>query len=148
MKNNMRIFRPYLVIDPDPATGEFVKDLVGGHDIEVQSHRTARAFFSVYEDNCPGCIVLETRLVDASGFQIQRRCRAEPCLPMVFVTSTIDVSTAVALMRDGAVHVMEKPLRGVELLDAIQEALSTRCPTAPSSLASSPLSRIDRSAHI
>jgi FixJ family two-component response regulator len=113
------------VIDPDAATGEFVKDLVGGHDIEVQSHRTARAFFSMYEGNCPGCIVLETRILDASGFQIQRRLtERNQSLPMVFVTSTIDVSTAVALMREGAVHVMEKPFRSVELLDAIQEALA------------------------
>jgi FixJ family two-component response regulator len=113
------------VIDPDAATGEFVRDLVGGHDIDVQSHRTARAFFSTYEGNCPGCIVLETRIVDASGFQIQRRLvERNQRLPMIFVTSGIDVSTAVALMRDGAVHVMEKPLRSVELRDAIQDALA------------------------
>ncbi len=113
------------VIDPDPATAEVVKDVVGGYDIEVQSHQTARAFFSTYEGHCPGCIVSETRIMDASGFQIQRRLvERNQRLPMVFVTSTIDVSTAVALMRDGAVHVMEKPLRSVEMLDAIQEALA------------------------
>jgi FixJ family two-component response regulator len=113
------------VIDPDRATGEFVRGLVGGYDIEVQSHQTARAFFSSYEGNCPGCIVLETRILDASGFQILRRLEERnQRLPMVFVTSHIDVSTAVTLMRDGAVHVMEKPLRSVELLGSIQEALS------------------------
>ncbi len=106
------------VIDPDAATGDFVKDLVGGHDIEVQSHRTARAFFSAFEGDSPGCIVLETRILDASGFQIQRRLmERNQRLPMVFVTSAIDVSTAVALMRDGAVNVIEKPLRSVELLE-------------------------------
>jgi FixJ family two-component response regulator len=113
------------VIDPDAATGEFVKELVEGHDIEVQSHRTARAFFSTFEENCPGCIVLETRILDASGFQIRRRLvEQNQHLPMVFVTSSIDVSTAVSLLRDGAVHVLEKPLRGVELQDAIHEALA------------------------
>ena len=112
------------VIDPDAATGEFVKDLMGGHDVEIQSHRTARAFFSTYEGNCPGCIVSETRILDASGFQIQRRLvERNQRLPMVFVTSSIDVSTAVALMRDGAIHVMQKPLRSVELFETIQEAL-------------------------
>jgi FixJ family two-component response regulator len=113
------------VVDPDPATGECVKGLLGRHGIEVQSHRTGREFFSNYVGNCPGCIVLETRIFDASGFQIQRRLAEQnQRLPMVFVSSSIDVSTAVALMRDGAVHVMEKPLRSVELLDAIRQALA------------------------
>src|SRR5208283_4895912 len=45
-------------------------------------------------------------------------------LPMVFVTSTVDVTTAVVLMRAGAIHVLEKPLRSTELLNAIQEAVA------------------------
>ena len=45
-------------------------------------------------------------------------------LPLVYVTSGIDISTAVALMRGGAIHVLEKPLRSIELLAAIQEALA------------------------
>ena len=43
---------------------------------------------------------------------------------MVYVSSKLDVSTAVALMRGGAIHVLEKPLRSIELFDAIQEALA------------------------
>ena len=42
---------------------------------------------------------------------------------MVFVTSGIDVPTAVSLMHNGAVHVLEKPLRSIELFNAVQEAL-------------------------
>jgi two-component system, LuxR family, response regulator FixJ len=68
---------------------------------------------------------LEQRIPDISGLQIQRRLAAENCyLPMVYTTSSVDVSTAVNLMRGGAVHILEKPLRPIELLNAIQEALS------------------------
>jgi FixJ family two-component response regulator len=59
-----------------------------------------------------------------SGLQLQHRLSASgTVLPLVFVVGKPDVSTAVELMRGGAVHVLEKLLRAVELLEAIQEAL-------------------------
>ena len=45
-------------------------------------------------------------------------------LPTMFVSSKLDVSTAVALMRGGAIHVLEKPPSSIELLNAIQEGVS------------------------
>lgn len=113
------------VIDPDPATGRIVGELVDGHRIEVQSHACGRSFFAAYDGTQRGCLVLELRILDASGFQIRRRLAEQnQRLPMVFVTSGIDVPTAVSLMRDGAVHVLEKPLRSIELFNAVQEALA------------------------
>jgi len=69
---------------------------------------------------------LEHRILDMSGLQMQR-CLAEQKkrLPMVFATSNLDVSTAVALMRGGAIHVLEKPLRPIELVNAIHEGVAT-----------------------
>jgi FixJ family two-component response regulator len=62
---------------------------------------------------------------DMGGLQIQRRLAAVDCLlPLVFVTSRTDVSTAVELMRSGALHVLEKPVRPLDLIGAIQEALA------------------------
>ena len=43
---------------------------------------------------------------------------------MMYVSSGMDVSTAVVLMRGGAIHILEKPLRSIELLNAIQEAVA------------------------
>jgi FixJ family two-component response regulator len=69
--------------------------------------------------------VLEQRIPDMSGLQLQRRLALSDArqLPLVFVLDAATVSTAVELLRGGAVHVIEKPLRPLELLTAIQEAL-------------------------
>jgi FixJ family two-component response regulator len=56
------------VIDPDPATGRVVSELVDGHRIEVQSHTCGRSFFAAYDGTQRGCLVLELRILDASGF--------------------------------------------------------------------------------
>ena len=113
------------VVNPDPGTGTLVKDLLQGYEFRVQVYPSGREFFSAFTGNRPGCLVLEQRIVDISGLQIQRRlAERNQRLPMVYVTSGMDVSTAVLLMRGGAIHVLEKPLRSVELLSAIQEAVA------------------------
>lgn len=69
---------------------------------------------------------MEQRIFDMSGLQIQQRLAERgQRLPAVYVTSGLDVATAVALMRGGATHVLEKPLRPLELLAAIEEAVAS-----------------------
>ena len=91
----------------------------------VEQYASGREFFASFAGDRPGCVVLEQRIFDISGLQIQRRlAKQNQRLPMIYVTSGVDVSTAVVLMRGGAVHVLEKPLRSIELLNAIQEAVA------------------------
>ncbi len=113
------------VVDPDPVTGTMVKDMLQGHELTVEGYASGREFFAAYAGNRPGCLVLEQRIFDMSGLQIQRRLAEQNMrLPMVYVSSGLDVSTAVVLMRGGAINVLEKPLRSIELHDAIVEAVT------------------------
>jgi two-component system, LuxR family, response regulator FixJ len=113
------------VVDPDPATGALTKELFEGSHLRCETYSTCREFLAAYDSGCPGCLVLEHRIPDMSGLQLQRRLAASSSkLPLVFVLAAANVSTAVELMRGGAVHVLEKPVRPVELLTAIQEALA------------------------
>jgi two-component system response regulator FixJ len=112
------------VVDPDPATIPIVKDVLEGSSLNCKFFRSGRDFLAAYSDTQPGCLLLEQRIPDMSGLQLQHRLSARGCsLPLVFMTANSDVSTAVELMRGGAVHVLEKPARPVELYNAIQEAL-------------------------
>ena len=65
------------VVDPDPVTATTVKDLLQGYDLTVQAYASGREFFAAYAGGRPGCLVLEQRIFDISGFQIQRRLAAE-----------------------------------------------------------------------
>jgi len=113
------------VVDPDPVTGRMVEDLLQGYELTVQVYPSGRRFFAAYAGDRPGCLVLEQRIPDISGLQIQRRLiEQNQQIPIVYVSSKLDVSTAVALMRGGAVHVLEKPLRSIELFNAIEGALA------------------------
>ncbi|MGO9115360.1 MAG: response regulator transcription factor [Thermoguttaceae bacterium] len=113
------------VVDPDPVTATMVRDLLQGHKWTVEEYASGREFFAGYGGDRPGCLVLEQRIFDMSGLQIQRRLAEQnQRLAMVYVSSGLDVSTAVVLMRGGAIHVLEKPLRRNELRSAIQEAVT------------------------
>jgi two-component system response regulator FixJ len=110
------------VIDPDPALGRMIEE---GTNLACEKFCSAREFFADGRHARPGCLVLDSMIPDMGGLQIQRRLAAyDSLLPLVFVASRTDVSTAVELMRRGAVHVLEKPVRPIDLLGALQEALA------------------------
>lgn len=112
------------VVDPSPVTGDVVNGILEGSNLRCETFRAGRDFLASFDDSRPGCLVLELRIPDMSGLQLQHRLIARGCgLPLVFVTDDTNVSTAVELMRGGAVHVLEKPARPIELLSAIQEAI-------------------------
>jgi two-component system, LuxR family, response regulator FixJ len=113
------------VTDPDPTTGQTIRKLLDGTEIGCEFYRSGREFLAAYRDDQPGCLVLEQRIPDMSGLQLQHRLAASgAALPLIFVTARPDISTAVEFMRGGAVHVLEKPVRTAELLEAIQEAIA------------------------
>jgi two-component system, LuxR family, response regulator FixJ len=113
------------VVDPDPSTGQTTRELLDGTEVVCELYRSGHEFLGAYRDDRPGCLVLEQRIPDMSGLQLQHRLAASgTILPLVFVTACSDVSTAVEFMRGGAVHVLEKPVRSIELLEAIQEAIA------------------------
>jgi two-component system, LuxR family, response regulator FixJ len=113
------------VIDPDGATRSAIRELVSTINLPCEEYTSGREFFAGYTDSRQGCLVLEVRIPDMSGFQIERRLSASRNpLPMVFLSGQTDVSLAVELMRRGSVHYLQKPLRPLELLNAIQEAIA------------------------
>lgn len=113
------------VVDPDDATRSAVQGLVTALNFQCQLFPTGREFFASFTDETPGCLVLEVKIPDMSGLQIQcRLARMDSTLPLVFLSSHDDVALAVQLLRGGAVHYLQKPLRPLELINAIQEAVA------------------------
>lgn len=112
------------VVDPDGRTREAVCDLADMMNLRCEGYRSGREFLDAYAPSRPGCVVLEVRIPDINGLEIQERLTAEGVMsPVVFLTTQAGVSIAVRAMRAGALHFLEKPFREPELWDAIQEAI-------------------------
>jgi FixJ family two-component response regulator len=113
------------VVDDDASVRESVQRLISSVKLRVQTFGTTRDFLSSKRPDAPACLVLDVRLPDASGLELQRDlAEAGVQIPIIFITGHADVPMTVQAMKAGAVEFLTKPFRGQELLDAIQQAIS------------------------
>jgi FixJ family two-component response regulator len=120
MKNEPTVF----LVDADGATRDAVRNLAYTMNLPCEAYSTGQDFLDAYAPSRPGCVVLEVRIPEVNGLEIQERLAAQgSVIPVVFLTTQATVSIAVRAMRAGAVHFLEKPFREHELWDTIQEAI-------------------------
>jgi FixJ family two-component response regulator len=113
------------VVDDDPSVRDAVQRLIASVGLRVQTFGSTSEFLGSKRPEVPACLVLDVRLPDASGLELQRDlAEAKVHLPIIFITGHADVPMSVRAMKAGAVEFLTKPFRGQELLDAIQEAIA------------------------
>lgn len=75
----------------------------------------------------PGCILLDVRLPDLSGHELQTRLNERGFgLPVIFLTGYHDINSAVRAIKAGAEDVLIKPVKSNDLLGAIERAIARR----------------------
>jgi len=69
----------------------------------------------------PACVVLDVRLPDLSGLDLQRQMVEMGIhFPVIFITGHGDIPMSVQAMKAGAVEFLTKPFRDQDLLDAVR----------------------------
>lgn len=92
-----------------------------GHDVHTFS--TGEAFLAAAADLPPGCVLLDLRLPDLDGLEVQHRLgELDTDHAVVLLTGFGEVPDAVSAMRAGAVDFLRKPYRRENLLDALGRA--------------------------
>ena len=83
-----------------------------------------REFLAKFKADAPGCLVLDIRMPDMSGLEVQQQLnRMGSMMPVIFITGHGDVPMAVQAMKEGAFEFIQKPFRDQDLLDRINHAL-------------------------
>jgi FixJ family two-component response regulator len=112
------------VVDDDASVRDAVKRLITSVGLRVATFGSTREFLSGKRPEAPACLVLDVRLPDVSGLELQRDLAdANIHIPIIFITGHADVPMTVRAMKAGAVEFLTKPFRGQELLDAVQDAI-------------------------
>jgi FixJ family two-component response regulator len=112
------------VVDDEPSVCASVRRLIHSVGLEVQTFNSAQQFLRSQRPNAPGCLVLDVRLPDLSGLDLQQAlAKADVDLPIIFVTGHGDIPMTVRAMKAGAVEFLTKPYREQDLLDAIQHGI-------------------------
>lgn len=77
------------------------------------------------DESQPGCILLDVRIPDLSGPDLQDRlAKLGLTLPIVFLTGYADVPTTVRAIKAGADDVLTKPVSAEQLLHAVEQAMA------------------------
>jgi two-component system, LuxR family, response regulator FixJ len=83
-----------------------------------------REFLAKYDPSQPSCLVLDVRMPEMSGLELQQQLnRSGSMLPVILVSGHGDIPMAVQAMKDGAFDFLQKPFRDQDLLDRINGAL-------------------------
>jgi two-component system, LuxR family, response regulator FixJ len=81
-------------------------------------------FLEKYDPNQAGCLVLDVRMPEMSGLEVQQQLNRNGALiPVILITGHGDIPMAVQAMKDGAFDFLQKPFRDQDLLDRINAAL-------------------------
>ena len=114
-----------VVIDDDASVRESLANLFRSVGLEVQLFLSGSEFLKLGRPDSPTCLVLDVRLPDASGLDLQRELAAADInVPIIFITGHGDIHMSVQAMKGGAIEFLTKPFREQELLDAVQLGLA------------------------
>lgn len=88
------------VVDDDPAIRRSLERLLEAVGFRVVSYATPTAFLGVSDDLAMGCVLLDIRMPEMDGFEVQARLLlSNPGLPVIVITAQGDVQTAVRAMK-------------------------------------------------
>ena len=94
-----------------------------GHTVEAFA--SAREFLARERDDGPGCLVLDLRMPEMTGLELQDALeRAGYAIPVVFVSGHGDIPASVKAMKAGAIDFLTKPVQNRDLLQAVERALA------------------------
>jgi FixJ family two-component response regulator len=114
-----------LVIDDDPDLRASIARLLRSLDMDTLLFGSISDFLKSVPPKGPTCLVLDVRLPDQSGLDLQRElAAANREISIIFITGHGDIPMSVQAMKGGAIEFLTKPFRDQELLEAIQLGLA------------------------
>lgn len=113
------------VIDDDRLIREGLQSLIKSVGLRVETFASAQDFLTAKRPEAPACLVLDVRMPGISGLDLQRKlAEANIQIPIIFITGHGDIPMSVLAMKGGAREFLTKPVRGQDLLDAVQKAIA------------------------
>lgn len=123
---NARPSPSVFIIDDDAAVRRALSRLIKSAGYRLNSFGSAREFLaSDCWSQSPACLVLDVRLPDLSGLDLQNELhKVNANLPVIFITGHGNIPMSVKAMKSGAVDFLPKPVQAADLLRAIEQALA------------------------
>ena len=117
------------VVDDDPGMRQSLEMVLESADLPVRLYAGADEMLddlaAGQSCQCCGCVLLDLQMPGTTGIELLRRFRELGYdSPVIVVTGTATVLSAVESMKLGAIDFLEKPIDHRTLLNKIQQALA------------------------
>jgi len=113
------------VIDDDALIRDGIHSLIKSIGLRVETFASAQDFMLAKRPDAPACLILDVRMPGLNGLDLQRKLsEANIYIPIIFITGHGDIPMSVRAMKEGALEFLTKPVRGQDLLDAVQKAVA------------------------
>ena len=112
------------VVDDDVSVLKALKRLIRSAGFNAETFDSTREFLNRGSYDSPCCLVLDVRMPDLSGIDLQQELsKLGLSIPIIFLTGHGTIPMSVQAMKAGAVDFLTKPCNDEELLQAIHQSI-------------------------
>lgn len=116
------------IVDDDPDQLASLEIMLSAEGWDVAFYERASDFFAEDTPSRPGCLILDVRMPEISGLEMQEELnRREYPLPILFLTGHGDVDMAVHTLKKGAKDFLLKPVDAPRLLTSVATIVQEDC---------------------
>jgi two-component system response regulator FixJ len=121
----MSLKRTIHLVDDEEAIRRSAGFMLKTSGFAVEAYPSGVAFLKVVRSVEPGCILLDVRMPEMDGLEVQAALNERGVtMPVIVLTGHGDVSIAVRAMKAGASDFIEKPFEKASLLKSIEDAFA------------------------
>lgn len=112
------------LVDDDQGMRDSLTLILELAGYRVKSFSSPQEFLAVFSAQDRGCLLLDQRMPEMSGLDLQTALIERGCLlPIIFLSAFGDVPTTVRAIQGGAIDFLEKPASTEMLLQRVKTAL-------------------------
>lgn len=112
------------IVDDDSDLRAAIRFLLESEGWEVADYYSAADFLLNDDPEIPGCLVLDVRMPEMTGIELQGELKQHlRQIPIVFLSAHGDIEMAVKTLHEGAVDFLTKPVQEDKLVPVISRAV-------------------------
>ena len=115
------------VIDDDESIRRTTTLLIESFGFRAAAFASAESFLKSGQLHDTSCLILDVRMPDINGLELQSKLAAEGYgIPVIFITAYDDKDSRGRAIRAGAIAFLDKPFSDEQLLQTVRSALAAR----------------------
>ena len=112
------------LLDDEPSMLKALSRFLRARGYEVMAFEKPAAFFEHERTTGPACLVLDLAMPGLDGFEVQKQlAENQDRIPIIFLTGHGDIPASVKAIKAGADDFLAKPVKGDDLVSAVESAL-------------------------